>query len=71
MAKVSIRVHSGAARFDVAVVADSPEQAVSLIRGRYRTSNVRLRPWTSLGRLSVVDHAAQKMSLSPTDALAA
>ena len=71
MAKVSIRVQSGAARFDVAVVADSPEQAISLIRGRYRTSDVRLRSPIALGRLSVVDRVARKRSFSRTDALAA
>jgi len=46
MAKVSIRVQSGAARFDVAVVADSREQAISLVRERYRTSDVRVRSLT-------------------------
>jgi hypothetical protein len=48
MVKVSIRVHSGAAHFDVAVLADSPEQAINLIRARYRTSDVRLKLWTAL-----------------------
>jgi hypothetical protein len=48
MVKVSMRVHSGAAHFEVAVLADSPEQALSLIRARYRTSNVRLKLWTDL-----------------------
>ena len=71
MMKVSIRVHSGTARFDVAVTADSPEQALSLVRERYRTSEVRLRTSTSLGRLSVVGLAARKMSLPRTYALAA
>jgi hypothetical protein len=36
MAKVSIRVQSGAARFEVAVLADSAQQAVGLVKGRYR-----------------------------------
>ena len=48
MAKVLITVHSGAARFDVAVLAHSPEQALSLIGSRYRTSDVRLKLWTDL-----------------------
>jgi len=43
MAKVSIRVQSGAARFEVAVLADSAQQAVGLVKGRYRTSDVRVR----------------------------
>ena len=71
MAKVSIRVRSGASRFDVAVVADSPEQAISLVRERYRNSDVRLKHPTGLGRLSVVDRVARKRSFSRTDALAA
>jgi hypothetical protein len=48
MAKVSIRAHSGAAHFDVAVLAESPKQTLSHIRARYRTSDVRLRLWTDL-----------------------
>ena len=48
MVKVSIRVHGGAAHFDMAVLADSPEQDISLIRARYRTSDVRLKLWTTL-----------------------
>ena len=48
MVKVPIRVHSGAAHFDVAVLADSLEQALSIIRARYRTSTVRLKLWTDL-----------------------
>ncbi len=48
MVKVSIGVHSGAAHLDAAVLADSPEQALSLIGARYRTSNVRLKLWTDL-----------------------
>jgi hypothetical protein len=47
MARVLITVHSGAARFDVAVLANSPE-ALSLIGARYRMSDVRLKLWTDL-----------------------
>jgi hypothetical protein len=43
MVKVSIRVQSGATRFDVAVVTVSAEQAVRLVRGRYLTSDVRVK----------------------------
>jgi hypothetical protein len=48
MAKVSIRVHSGAVHFDVTVLADTPEQALSFIRARYRTSDFRLKLSTDL-----------------------
>ena len=43
MVKVSIRVQSGATRFDVAVVAESAAQAVRLVRGRYLTSDIRVK----------------------------
>lgn len=42
MVKVSIRVQSGAARFDVAVQAESVERAVRLVEGRYSASSVRV-----------------------------
>ncbi len=35
MVKVSIQVHNGATRFDVAVRAESIRQAVSIVQGRY------------------------------------
>jgi hypothetical protein len=41
MAKVSIRVQSGAARFDVAILAESEEQAIGLVRERCRTTASR------------------------------
>jgi len=69
MAKVSIRVHRGTARFDVAVVADSEEQAISLVRERYRTSDVRVRSLAGLAGLSVGEPAPRMDDLS--DALAA
>jgi hypothetical protein len=43
MARVSIRVQSGAARSEAAVLAESAEQAVDLVRTRYRASSVRAR----------------------------
>lgn len=43
MVKVSIRVQKGAARFDVAVQAESLERAISLVRGRYSSEEVRVR----------------------------
>ena len=42
MVKVSIRVQSGAARFDVAVRAESVERAVRLVEERYSASSVRV-----------------------------
>ena len=69
MAKVSIRVRSGASRFDVAVVADSVEQAVSLVRERYRTSDVRVRSLASLAGFSAGGTVPRMNDLS--DALAA
>ena len=50
MAKVSIRVQSGAVRFDVAGTTDSPERATGLIRDSYRAGDIRLRLPTDLER---------------------
>ena len=69
MAKVSIRVQSGAARFDVAILADSEEQAISLVRERYRTSDVRVRSLASLAGFSAGSTVPRMNDLS--DALAA
>ena len=43
MVKVSMQVRSGAARFDVAVQAESIQRAVSFVKERYPKGNVRLR----------------------------
>jgi hypothetical protein len=43
MVKVSMEVHSGAARFDVAVQAESIQQAVSFVQERYSKGNVRVK----------------------------
>lgn len=43
MVKVSIQVRSGAARFDVAVSAESVQQAVELLGGNYPARNVRVK----------------------------
>lgn len=43
MVKVSIRVQKGAARFDVAVQAESLERAIDLVRGRYSSGGVWVR----------------------------
>ncbi len=49
MVKVSIRVHKGAARFDVAVQAESLERAISLVRGRYSSADVLVRSMSGPG----------------------
>jgi hypothetical protein len=59
VAKVSIRVQSGAARFDVAIVADSEEQAIVLVRERYRTGDVRVKSLIGLEGRSVDGRAAR------------
>jgi hypothetical protein len=57
--KVSIEVGKGAARFTVAVRAESIQRAVSLVEGRYPKGDVRVRfPIDSEG-FFVEDHAAR------------
>lgn len=41
MVKVSIQVRSGAARFDVAISAESVERAIDLVGGSYPGCDVR------------------------------
>ena len=43
MVKVSVEVRSGAARFDVAVQADSIQKAVSFVKGRFPKANIQLK----------------------------
>ena len=43
MVKVSVEVRSGAARFDVAVQAESIQQALSVVKERYAKANVKVR----------------------------
>jgi hypothetical protein len=43
MVKVSIEVRSGGARFDVALQAESIQQAVSFVQERYVKSSVKVR----------------------------
>ena len=71
MVKVSIRVHSGAARFDVAVLADSAQQAIGLVRRRYRNCDVRVRSLSDLADFSGDDPAAPTHGFLQPDALAA
>ena len=44
MAKVSVEVRSGTARFRVAVRAESAERALSLVSGRYPARACRVEP---------------------------
>lgn len=64
MVKVSITVQSGANRFDVAVVAESAEQDVSLVRECYLTSDVRVKAPTGLAGFSVDGRAARTRTLA-------
>jgi hypothetical protein len=43
MVKISIEVRSGAARFDVAVQAESIQRAVSLMQERYSKGSVKVK----------------------------
>ena len=42
MVKVSVQVRKGASRFTVAVRAESFQRAMTLVRGRYPTSEYRV-----------------------------
>ena len=64
MVKVSIRVRKGAARFDVDVLADSAQQAVCLVKGRYPTSDVRVKTLTGPEILSVTDRTARAHAMA-------
>jgi len=66
MAKVSIRVRSGAARSDV---ADSAQQRVSLVRRRYRNCDVRIKSLSGLADISAGGPVPRMNDLS--DALVA
>jgi hypothetical protein len=43
MVKISIEVRNGATRIDAAVQAQSIQQAMSFVRGRYPNADVRVR----------------------------
>jgi hypothetical protein len=43
MVKISVEVRSGGARFDVAVQAESIQQAVSFVQERYSKGSVKVR----------------------------
>ncbi len=61
MVKVSIEVRSGAARFDVAVRAESIRRAVELVGGRYPGRDVRVKFPSVLEGLSI-EQPAQKLA---------
>jgi hypothetical protein len=58
MAKVSIEVHSGTARFTVAIKAQSMRQALSLVTARHPSSVTRVKFPVDPGRVFVEDSAA-------------
>ena len=60
MVKVSIEIRSGAARFDVAVQAESIQQAVSFVKGRYPKGNVRVKFPIEAESFFVEDRTAQR-----------
>jgi hypothetical protein len=59
MVKISVEVRSGAARFDVAVQAESIQQAVSFVEDRYPSDNVKVRFPIDPESLFVEDVAAR------------
>jgi hypothetical protein len=61
MVKVSIEVHNGVARFDVAVRAESIRRAVELVGGRYPGRDVRVKFPSVLEGLSI-EQPAQKLA---------
>ncbi len=73
MVRVSIEVSSGAARFAVAVQAESIQRAASIVAKRYPSGDCRVKfPIVSEG--FVVNDAvagAEIVSLEPPDAIAA
>ena len=73
MVKVSMEVHSGAARFDVAVQAESIQQAVSFVQKRYSNSNVRVKYPIEPESFFVEDPSAQRgiVGLEPPARVAA
>ena len=60
MVKVSMEVRSGAARFDVAVQAESIQRAVSFVKERYSKASVKVRFPIEPESFFVEDRTAQK-----------
>ena len=73
MVKVSMEVHSGAARFDVAVQAESIQRAVSFVQERYSKGNVRVKYPIEPESFFVEDPTARRgiVSLEPPARVAA
>ena len=71
MVKVSIRVQSAAASFDVAVLAESAQQVLGLLRSRYPNGDFRVRSLTGLAGFSMDDTAALTDGFLRPDALVA
>jgi len=71
MVKVSIEVRSGAARFRVAVQAESVQRAVSIAGGRYPGRDVRVTIPIDLEGSSVEASAARMVESERLEKLAA
>jgi len=71
MIKVSIEVQSGAARFDVAVHAESLRRALGLVTERYSGSNCRVRFPIEAEGFFVEDPTAQVEMVELSEKMAA
>jgi hypothetical protein len=60
MVKVSVEVTSGGVRFDVAVQAESIQQAVSFVQERYSMGSLKVRFPIEPESFFVEDRSAQK-----------
>ncbi len=58
MVRVSIRIRNGAARFNVAVQAQSIQRALSIVQTQHRTANVEVEFPTDPERSFVEDRIA-------------
>ena len=65
MVKMSIEVRSGAARFDVAVQAESIQRAVSLVLERYSKGSVKVRFPVESGSFLAEDRPARRRTVGP------
>ena len=65
MVKISIEVRSGAARFDVAVQAESIQRAVSLVKERFTKGSVKVRFPIKPESFFVDDPTARTGTVSP------
>ena len=65
MVKISIEVRSGAARFDVAIQAESIQRAVSLVQERYSKGSVKVKFPIEPESFFVEDPAARSGIVGP------